>query len=313
MVVVWMPCGLGWARAPAAPARSAQASPPLPSVSATPADFFRQLLSAKPAEREQLLAGRSPEHRKVLENSVQAYEALTPDERELRLRTLELRFRLTSLLRLAPSNRAENVKLIPDRDRVLVESRVRIWDQWSPGSQKAVLENERMLGWFTSMAAATPRSDLALNPQTSEQLRQIELQMSRWWTLPEERRAQIFKSFVQMFTLSDEEKAAERLLPYRLSPEERVRMQQSLRQLGSLAPAQREECLRNFSRFADLSPAERRQFLVNVQEWERLKPEDREAWRRMVSRMPPLPHRLVLPPLPRSPQRPVKPAQVVTN
>src|SRR5262245_48206265 len=88
IVMVWMPYGVALAQTPGATATA----PPLPSL-ATPVDYFRQLLSAKPEERERLLSGRTAEHRKVLESSLRAYETLTPEERDVRLRTLELRFR----------------------------------------------------------------------------------------------------------------------------------------------------------------------------------------------------------------------------
>ena len=71
--------------------------------------------------------------------------------------------------------------------------------------------------------------------------------------------------------------------------------------------ANSQACVKNFSKLASLSPAERREFLVNAEEWQKLKPEDREAWRKLVSKVPPLPpppNRL--PPLPPGlhPQRP---------
>jgi hypothetical protein len=57
----------------------------------------------------------------------------------------------------------------------------------------------------------------------------------------------------------------------------------------------------NFIILASLSPAERREFLVSAAEWQKMKPEDRDAWRKLVSKvppLPPLPNSYRLPPLP---------------
>ena len=52
-----------------------------------------------PDERENFLTNRPPEIRKRILAKVGEYEALDPDERELRLRATELRWYLMPLLR----------------------------------------------------------------------------------------------------------------------------------------------------------------------------------------------------------------------
>src|SRR5688572_7006505 len=113
---------------PAAP-KALPAMPPLPTGMKSPISYFRDLLAAKPDEREKLLAAKSADHRKVLENSLRSYEALSPENRELRLRTMEFRYHLTTLLRTSSTNRTQWLKGVPDKDLPLVESRLRIWDQ----------------------------------------------------------------------------------------------------------------------------------------------------------------------------------------
>jgi hypothetical protein len=304
--------------APAANApapRPVPAQPPLPPVIKSPIDYFRDLLAAKPGEREKLLAGKPEDHRQVLENSIRAYEVLRPDERELRLRTMEFRFHLTSMLRTAPSNRVERLKTVPERERPLIEERLKIWDRFTPEEQKEALENERKIRVLSAVGSGSPPRPDSLTGVASNQVRQIEKQLIYWQTLPEGRRDQIQRNFNALFELTDSETIKE-LNPTPLSDEERALMQKSLDRFQKLSPLQRSQCVRGFDKLAALSPAERRQFLVSAQEWQKMKAEDRESWRRLVSRvpqLPPLPPGFGLPPQPPKVRLPVKPAQVATN
>src|SRR5687767_6917141 len=65
--------------------------PPLPP---SPVDFFRRLLPMTPEQRESALEKYSPKTREFVTAKVKEYEALPPEERENRLRTLELRWHL---------------------------------------------------------------------------------------------------------------------------------------------------------------------------------------------------------------------------
>ncbi len=278
------------------------APPPVPAQAGSPIDFFRQLIAAKPEERTQLLAAKGPQLAKVLENYALAYQALPAEERELRLRTMELRYHVTSLLQKSPTNRLERLKFVPERDRPLVEERLKYWDQLSADQQEEVLKNERLtreyIGAGVPKSSASPTS---LTGQTSNQFVRIEKQFVQWQMLPESRRSEIQKHFTTIFELTDAEKAREKLLPLPLGEEERQLMEQTLARFKQLSPSQRNACVQNFSKLASLSPTERREFLVSAQEWQKMKPDDREAWRKLVSKvppMPPLPQSYRLPPMP---------------
>ena len=282
----------------------------MPMQAGSPIDFFRQLITAKPEEREKLLLRRapdSPELRKKLEDHALRYQnELSAEERELRLRNMELRYHLTSLLYTAPSTRMERLKFVPDRDRPLVEDRLRYWDGLSAEQQKEVLKNERLtreiVGTGFSRRPANPAS---LTGQTSNQVVRIEQQLVEWWKVPDARRAKVQQYFSNnIFELTDEEKARENLQPLPLSEEERQLMERTLARFKQLQPAQRSACVKNFDKLASLSPAERREFLVSAAEWQKMKAEDREAWRKLVSKVPPLP------PLPRSYRLPPLPTEV---
>src|SRR5687768_15744779 len=57
------------------------------------------------------------------------------DTKALRLRTLELRWHLLPLLSAAPSNRVVRIQAVPERDRPLIEERLRLWDRLPPELQ----------------------------------------------------------------------------------------------------------------------------------------------------------------------------------
>lgn len=287
----------------AAPAteRAPAALMPTSAASQSGVAYFRALLAAKPDERERLLAGKSPEHRQVLESSVRRYEALSPEERETRLRTMELRFHVTSLLRVPPSKRDEQLRKVPENDRPAVEERLRYWDTLSPLEQKEALENERAARILGVAGPGSKTREIPLTGQTSNQVRLIEQQLVRWQSLPEGRRQQVEKNFAALFEFSDEEKALGQLKALPLSAEERDLMEKTIAVFKKLPVTARESCVKNFPKFAELSPVERRQFLYNAQEWQKMSSADREAWRKIVAKVPkfpPLPPGLGLPPMP---------------
>ena len=282
-------------------ARVVRISPPLPPSASAQFDSFRQLLKAKGAEREKLLAGRKLEHQRTLRNYLSLYDGLTPEECENRIHTMELRTIMVTLLRLAPSNRAESVKLVSERDRPLVETRLKIWETFSAEEQTEVLTNEWMIRVFSNVAAGARREGVALSGTASNQLTQVEQQAQWWRNVPESRRVRIQQNFSSIFELTDAEKAKQKLEPLPLNPEDRATMEKTLEQFRKLPPIQRAQCVQGFGKFAELSPAERRQFLINAEEWKKMTPADRERWRKLVTRMPPLPPGLLQPPMPPMP------------
>ena len=88
----------------------------------SPVDFFRQLLAMTPDERDDFLTNRPPEIRARILAKVAEYEALNPNDRELRLRATELRWYLMPLLRESPTNRAARLAQMPADMRELVKT-----------------------------------------------------------------------------------------------------------------------------------------------------------------------------------------------
>jgi hypothetical protein len=269
-------------------------------VAQSPVGYFRELLALAPAEREQALAKKSEPHRRYLLAKVQEYEALNPDDRELRLRLVEVHWFLEPLMRLTPSNRVERLKVVPPEDRRIVEQRLSQWDRLPGETQREFLAYLRTISYSTRLESSVnpaQRDDVFKNiaPAQRQKLRE---ELDRWNRLPEERRRRMLGYFQDFFQLSEKERA--RILNV-LSLQDRRAMENTLRAFESLPSAQRELCIESFQKFTTLSPRERDQFLANAERWRALTPSERETWRTLVTQLPPLPPgfgEMQLPPLP---------------
>lgn len=276
---------------PASTGRPAVLVPPLPK---SPLAEFRELLALTPQELERVL-GEKPEPLRVfLKAKLGEYTALTPQERELRLRATELRWYLRPLMALTPTNRTERLTTVPEDYRRQVEERLKQWDLLAADVQKDVLENERTIH-FLRLEASTARARDALNDLAPEPRRRLESELKRWTALPPERRQRMFDHFQKFFELSPQEKAKTLEM---LSSSERQEMERTLRGFETLPPEQRRDCLNSFRKFANMTPAERASFLNSVERWKALTAAERETWRKLSQQLPPLPPGAVHPPLP---------------
>jgi hypothetical protein len=243
---------------------------PLPQFR-SPVAYFRNLLSLSPKERADFLANRPPEIRARILAKVSEYEALDPDERELRLRATELRWFLMPLLQTAPTNRDQQLAQVPDDVRPLVKDRLTQWDILPPPLKQEFLDNDRALEYFARLQP--PGNPLA-----------------------EERRQKVSEQFNQFFELTPEEK--EKTLNT-LSADERAQMEKTLQSFGEMPAQQRLECVQNYAKFASMSDTDRAEFLKNAERWSQMSPAERQAWRDLVANVPqwpPLPQ--MAPPMP---------------
>jgi Protein of unknown function (DUF3106) len=274
--------GHGQEAVPAGPQKIAATNiAPLPPFPPSPIDFFRQLLAMPPAEREKILAAKTPERRQALETKLREYEQMDSAEREVRLRGLNLRYYLLPLMRTPASNRTERLVSIPVADRQLVEDRLRLWDQQPKEVQNEFLDNQQYL----RILSGTQTNVLPL-PQGHE----VEKILERWNALPEEKQHRIREDFRAYFDLNEREK--EKTLNV-FSAGERQQMERTLQVLARLPAAQRERCISGFEKFTELSPEERQEFLRNARRWQEMSSKDRQVWRALVptlsAPMPPLP------------------------
>jgi hypothetical protein len=287
---------------------AAQTSPNIPSPEKTsstvtnlispmtqahsPVDFFRNLLAMTPRDRNNFLTNKPPEVRARILAKVREYQALDPDERELRLRATELRWYLTPLLHDSTTNRDARLARTPDDLRGLIESRLEQWDALTPELRREFLDNERTLRYFTHVDTTNNPSsvdhDFHRGPTDDEQ--------ARWNSLSDNERQKITNQFNQFFELTPGEK--QKTLNT-LSGAERAQMEKTLQSFDKLPPLQRRECIRAFTEFAGMSPADRAEFLKNAGQWSQMSPKDRQAWRDLVTNIPKWPP--MPPPMPPMP------------
>ena len=249
--------------------------PPFPTH-LSPVDSFRELLAKSPRERENSLTTRPPEVRARILAKVREYQALGPDERELRLRATELRWHLTPLLRLAPAERDARLAQVPEALRGLVQNRLTQWNLLPPSLQQEFLANDHALHYFAKVETTnTPSADAA----------------------------KISEQFNRFFELTPAEKSATLTT---LSDGERAQMEKTLQSFEQLPPQQRVQCVRNYAKFAGLSAAERAEFLKNAERWAQMSPQERQSWRDLVAHVP------LWPPLP-TVARPPPPPQLMPH
>jgi hypothetical protein len=266
----------------------------IPPTPQSPVSFFRQLLAMTPRDRENFLTNKPPEIRARIFAKIQEYQALDPNERELRLRATELRWYLMPLLRESPTNRAARLAQVPDDIRDLVKTRLMRWEILPPTLQKEFLDNERTLHYFSHVDTtnAAPESGWHRAPDDSEQ--------ARWNALSENQRQNITAQFNQFFELTPMEK--QKALGT-LSETERAWMEKTLQSFAKLPPAQRLECIRAYGKFAGMTPQARVEFLKNAERWSQMSPAERKAWSDLVAHVPqwpPLPNTLIImPPTPK--------------
>jgi phage-related protein len=286
--------------------------PPTPNFK-SPVDRFRELLAMNNQQREIFLTNQPVKASQRLLVKVNEYQAMKPDERELRLRATQLRWYLLRFMNMPAVNRQAQISLIQDpADRQFLEYRLQLWDDLSPQQQKDVLEYETAVQYLDHPSASHTND---INALPGKQREEMVKKINTWQSLPSSQREQMYAHFQKFFELTDDEKQkALRSLP----ETERQQIDKTLKSFAHLPKEKREKCVRSFQKFAGMSPEEREQFLKNAERWKEMTPAERESWRNLVARLPalpPLPPGLSAPPLPptahRRPASP--PLPLVTN
>jgi hypothetical protein len=240
------------------PAVSPEAIVPPPS----PVAYFRTLLAMTPKQREDCLTNHPPQTRERILAKVHEYEALSPDDRELRLRATELRWYLLPLLQMSPANRDAGLAKVPNDLREIVKNRLDEWVILPPTLKEEFLENERTRDYFARIQPSA----------NSTAARSMEAQ-----------RARISGQFREFLELTPEEKQA---TLSNLSADERAQMQKTLESFGKLTSQQQNECVQNYAKFAGMSDADRAEFLRNAERWSQMSSAERQTWRDLVANVP---------------------------
>ena len=216
---------------------ASSAPPPVPEPQRSPAVLFRQLLAATASQRSELLASKPEPARTLIVAKLKEFEALPPDQRELRLQVAQLQFYLSPLLRAPATVRSNRLERVPPEDRPLLEERLQAWDALPEDTRREILETERSLSYFVRQESADPRKLAALLEQVPAPARpEIEAQFARWSSLPAEERARKAAHFSRFFDLSGPER--DKTLS-RLPDVERQQMERTLAKFSSLPPGSR--------------------------------------------------------------------------
>ncbi|MGV3773487.1 MAG: DUF3106 domain-containing protein [Verrucomicrobiales bacterium] len=272
-------------------AQQLKATPPMPP---SPVDQFRGWLGANDDQVKRALSQYPEEKRAVLLAKIKEYSSLPEQERERRLKMVELRLYLLPLMHLPLADRAEKLKQVPPSIKLLTLERLKQWDALHPATQKAVLESEWASRYFVRFQTSRPEDQarIFINLKPSEKA-EVERKLAQWKQLPQQERLRRYSQFNAFFELPPEKQ--EKALGF-LNEKERSDMEKTLKMFDQLNPEQRVACIESFRKFANMTPADRSLFLQNAERWKTMPPEDREAWRKLVESVPPLPTEM--PPLP---------------
>jgi hypothetical protein len=271
--------------------------PPVPLGERSPITFFRELLAMDETERVLALSIYTPEQQARILAKLQEYKSLDPNERELRLRVTELCWYLRPLMTMSPQYRADKLGMIPEPNRSLLARRLAEWDKLPGQVQKELLGLEPTLPYIAEMGGRSKlQQQQILNSMSPARRSRLEKGLQKWDTMSEGQRQRTLSRFNQFFKLSRAEKEKTLLT---LSEPERQQIEKTLLTFGDLSEDQRAWCLRSFEKFASLSPEERQEFMESAERWKLMPPSEREAWRQLVTVVPPpLPHYPPLPPPP---------------
>jgi hypothetical protein len=284
--------------------------PPVPLGARSSITFFRELLVMNEAARALALGTYAPEQQARILAKVREYESLDANERELRLSVTELCWYLRPLLTRPAADRAEQLANIPEPNRSLLKKRLSEWDKLPAEAKRELLGLEPTLPYIAEIGGRSKlQRQQILNSMSPARRSKVEKGLQKWDSMSDAQRQRTLGRFNQFFKLNDIEK--ERTL-MTLSEPERQQIEKTLQTFGDLSEDQRAWCLRSFEKFASLSPEERQEFLENAEHWRLMPPSEREAWRQLVTTVPP-PLPPLPPPLPPSiPSLPATPA-LATN
>jgi len=264
--------------------------------SRNPMDDFRRLLALTPAERELDLADKSEGFRTMLLGKLKEYDALAPEQQELRIRSTELRFDMMYLLRASPERRTEKLERMSEDRRKLVQARLEQWDKLSPDLQQDVLEHQSTLSYVVRVdgAPASAKEDVfaSMSPEYREK---VKTRIEELNSLPKEKRNQMMGAFHSLFDLSDREQQG---ILEKLNQDERVKLEQKLQEYEKLSPDERKRCMDSARKFNNLSADDQARFMATAERWEKMSEDERNTWRSLIKQMPPLPPGAGVPPLP---------------
>ncbi len=288
--------------------------PPAPPLPTSPVAVFRRLLSLDAAARALALAQRDEAHRSALASRLAEYDALPLEQREQRLLATDLYWHMQQLLPRPPAERSGLVANAPAPLQAVLSERLALWDRLPTSDREALLQHEQAIRYFAHMREITPpplpitNASVAAAPAVPLRM-QAELGRIQELSAPDRRH--LVETWRQLFEATPD--SPERNTALRsMTALERREMNEVLERFRALPPAQRQICIESFARFATMKPSERVGFLRDAERWASLPAQERQAWRNLVTKLPPLPpipESIPPPPLP----GPTPKAQLLTG
>lgn len=261
----------------------------LPPIPPSPIEDFRRWLQMPEEEREKALADYSLNKQEVLRRKLKTYEAMRPEQRDSRLRALELRWYLQPLMSRPAVQRGNYLDLIPARLHEAIKARLEHWDALSEETRREILADEHKRELATGYFAQVRRSSTNLPPMPQlmpPHPADLDKHLNHWGNASAAGRERMTAHLANFFAMGRED---QRKALLRLSQTERQEMQKTLAAFARLSPQDRQECVESFQRLATMTAQERSSFLRNAARWLQLSPDERAAWREMVSKLPPMP------------------------
>ena len=284
--------------------REKPAPPGMPAVPKTGVALFQEMLGMSSAEREAKLASFSEGKRKTIASRLKEFDALQPDEREMRLERMKLRSSLIPLLSAPPAQRTLLYSSLPEDERQALADRLRLWDQLDQNLQRQVLENEGMLNCIMPVQTVSSNQLQSVMLSLPESDRQkIATNWQRFQQISPREREKMYENYRELFDLNETERLK---VLSAVSLSERQEMDKTLKAFQSLPKPQRDQCLASFNKFANMSAYERALFLKNAEHWKTMSAQERQSWRNLVNKFPPMPP--APPGLPSIPQPPALPS-----
>lgn len=246
-----------------------------------PVAAFRNLLLLQPDARTRELAAKPGHLREIISTRLREYDALSPAEREARLRATELRFHLKPLLTLAPTAREPQLATIPESFRPLVTERLAAWDKLPTEIRREILANEPLLQAMTrpAVAGAFPPLPPGLVPTVPDNV-------THWQSLDARQREQLLDNFNHYFRLDDRSKSQ---VVAALPEPKRAEATRTLNQFEQLSTGERATCLAALKKLGQMTPEQQARFFANAEQWQKLPESERAVWRKVVVDFPPLP------------------------
>lgn len=234
------------------------------------------LLATNIAGREAWLAAKPAASRAAIEAKLREYEAMSPEQRDQKLRASQISWYLPPLIKMPATNRAAILGAIPEEDRKVIEMRLGQLSILPPPMLNQIVTNRNLLRWIDNGQPGASNALAQVSPDQKRLAEQVYPVWKKLLELPPARRTEPLS---------------------KLNDTDRTNMEMTLNKLGNLSGEERAQARAGFKKFAELSASERESFLSSAKRWQDMSEKDREVWRNVAATLQ-RPPASISPPLP---------------